>query len=570
MSGQRVHFEIFIRKIPGGAWILHNALDDRAAALESAKALMDERAAVAVRVSKETFHEESGGFDSIVIQALGAAEVAAKSRPKVESQLLCASPQDLYTFHARERIGRLLEAWLAREQVTPFELLHRPDLVERLEASAADLRQALQKVATPEAHARNKTVTEMVRVFEGLVDRASERLAADAKRGAFPKIDVSGFAAAAESFAQHADRGYLLGGGVANALAKSESWSAKVTLLLDLADAAPASGPARNAALHVLMQPLAEILEARPGIDEVLGTMSDLGARLAAMTRLAAHQMVERLIKIEPSVAKIMPELPPLAARLATWLSTEAFQDVRAALGRRVLRELMGPRRLKPGDAGAEIHVLRALGMALTAAAGKLLPQDDVQAAFTSRSRTLITGDFVEAYLAQVLTPCEEVEALIWLAENIIGAANKREAAGWLRTVVESIRFEKDLRGGMDSPAQQLARLAKLQRGVSSCGLAPEDSGPITIKLGLFGGEIEARAKIVSGVARANAPAVHRLLLLLKLAVGDSAPLGPAANRARQEAMRLVKLQETRAALSAAPEQMQSVRDLIQRSSLAA
>ena len=569
MSGHRVHFEIFIRKIPGGAWILHNALDDRATALETAKALMDDRAAVAVRVSKETFHEDSGAFDSIVIQALGAAEVAAKSRPKVESELLCASPQDLYTIHARERIGRLLETWLAREQVTPFELLHRADLVDRLEASPVDLRQALQKVATPEAHARDKSIAAMVRIFEALVDRASERLAADAKRGAFPKVDIKTFPTVVEALVQHPERGYLLGGGVAAALATSKSWSDKVTCLLDLADTVPAPGPVRNAALHVLMQPLAEILEARPGIDDVLGVMPDLGARLAAMTRLAACQMVDRLIKVEPSVARVMPELPPLAARLAIWLSNEAFQDVRAALGRRVLRDLMGPRRLKPGDAGAEIHVLRALGMSLTAAAGKLLPHDDVQAAFTSRSKTLITGDFVEAYLAEALTSCEEVEALIWLAENVIGAANKREAAGWMRSVVESLRFEKDLRGD-ESPPQLLARLAKLQRGVGGCGLAPEDASPIQIKLGLFGDEIEARAKIVSGVARANAPAVHRLLLLLKLAVGDAAPLGPAANRARLEAMRLIKLQETRAALAAAPEQMQSVRDLIQRSSLAA
>ena len=343
-----------------------------------------------------------------------------------------------------------------------------------------------------------------------------------------------------------------------------------MTHLLDLADAAPTSGPARNAALHILMQPLAEILETQPGIDDVLGPTPDLGARLAGMTRLAAHKMVELLIKTEPSVAKGMPELSPLAQRLAEWLPHEAFQDVRAALGRRILRELMGPRRLKPGDAGAEIQVLRALGMSLTAAAGKLLPHDDVAAAFTSRSRTLVTGDFVEAYLAQALSPIQVVEALIWLSENVVGAANKREAAGWLRSVVESIRFERALRDGDESPAQQLACLARLQRTVGGCGLAEADYEPLQAKLGQFGDVIEARAKIVSGVARANAPAVHRLMLLLKLALGESAPLGPAAMRARHEAMRLAKQHDTRTELAAAPDQMQNVRDLIQRAALAA
>ncbi|MCH1927807.1 hypothetical protein L6232_23725, partial [Shewanella sp. C31] len=91
------------------------------------------------------------------------------------------------------------------------------------------------------------------------------------------------------------------------------------------------------------------------------------------------------------------------------------------------------PRRLKPGDAEAEIDVLRALAMSLTAASGKLLPLEDVQAAFSARSKMLVTGDFVEAYLGLGKTSFEEVEALVWLTENIIGAANKRQAGRWLK-----------------------------------------------------------------------------------------------------------------------------------------
>ncbi len=82
-----------------------------------------------------------------------------------------------------------------------------------------------------------------------------------------------------------------------------------------------------------------------------------------------------------------------------SWLAGEDFQDTRAAIGRRILRELTGPRRLCPGEAAREIDVLRALAMSLTAAAGKLLPLEEVQSAFIARSKMLVTGDFVEAYL---------------------------------------------------------------------------------------------------------------------------------------------------------------------------
>jgi hypothetical protein len=570
MGGSKVHFEVFIRKAPGGPWTLDLATENRAAALQTAQELMSAGRVAAVRVSKEVFDEESREFQSVVILKLGAAETAAKAKPQTDPQPLCVTPQDLYTIHARERIGRLLEGWLERNNATPFELLHRPDLVEALEASGTDLQHAVQKLAIPEAHARSMSVHELMRVFHALIERAVDRLLKDHRKGTLPNLDKEKFAAAAERLAQDPERGYLLGAGVAASIAPAKSWSDKVDRLLDLADAAPEKGIGRGLALSTIQQPLAEILEAKPGITDILGKGRDLGANLAAMTRLAAYDSVDRLIKIENSVAKVMPELSPQATRLAQWLMGDNFQDTRAAIGRRILRELVGPRRLCPGEAAREIDVLRALAMSLTAAAGKLLPLEEVQSAFIARSKMLVTGDFVEAYLGSGMSSYEEVEALIWLTENVIGAANKRQAGGWLKAVIASLRFEKEMIGGNENPGARLIQLAALHKAVGRCGLVEGDFHPIQEKLGDIGGQVEAQSRLSQTVARANAPLIHRLTLLLKLAAGESAPMGPAANRARAEALKLFKMDETRAELANAPDQMRQVRDLIQAAGLAA
>jgi hypothetical protein len=571
MDGLRVHFEVFVRKIPGAPWTIDLATPDRAQALTHARELMAQGRVAAARVSKETFDGESREFDSVFILKLGAAEVAAKSRPQAEAnQPLCITPQDLYTTHARERIGRLLEDWLSRNQATPFELLHRPDLVEKLDASGVDLQHAIQKIAIPEAHARSMSVHELIRTFHTLIERAVERLMKDARKGALPNLDKEGFAAAAKRLSGEPERSYLLGAGVAASIAPARDWAEKVNRLLDLADAAPAEGPGRGLALSTLQQPLAEILETKPGMTDVLGKGEDLGANLAAMTRLAAFQSVERLMQVEPSVGKVMPELSPLAVRLASWLSGEAFLDTRAAIGRRILRELTGPRRLCPGDAAREIDVLRALAMSLTAAAGKLLPLEEVQAAFTVRSRMLVTGDFVESYLAAEPTALGQAEGLVWLAENVIGAANKRQAGVWLKAVVTAPRFEREMSINEDKPGARLIQLAGLHRAIGRCGLEEIDSKPLQDKLGEMGGVIEARARLSANVAQANAPLLQRLTLLLKLAAGEHAPIGPASVRARNEALKLFKLDETRIALASQPDQMREMRELIQQAGLAA
>jgi hypothetical protein len=570
MAAADVHFEVSSRRKAGDSWALEMASEDRALAIANAEELMAEGRVVAVRVTKETLDPETREFRTVTILSLGAAETARKPKTREAVEPLCVTPQDLYTIHARERIGQLLDGWLQRNGATPFELLHRPDLVERLEASGTDLQHAVQKLAIPEAQARGATVHELIRTFHALIQRGIERLLRDAKRGVLVDLSREGFAAAADRLARDPDRVYLLGAGVAGAIAEARDWTGKVDRLLDLADAAPASGPGRALAFATLEQPLAEILGAKPGLEDLLGKGMDLGGNLAAMTRLAASDAVDMLLKVEPSVAKVMPELSPQAARLARWMAGEDFVELRTAFAKRILRELNGPRRLRPGDAAGEIDILRALAMSLTAAAGKLLALEDIQSAFSARSKMLLTGDFVDAYLGQGKTAKAETEALIWLTENVIGSANKRQAGRWLKAVIVSLRFEKEFVRSEETAAARLVALAALQRAAGRCGLVEEDYEPVRTRLGEIGGTIEAEARLTASLAKANAPAISRLTLLLKLACGESAPLGPAADRARAEALRLVRHEDTRAEFTRAPEQMNAVRELIQQAGLAA
>ena len=567
MPGGAVHFEIFVRRQPDSAWALKAATEDRLTALDTANELVKKGQVAAARVRRETLHPETGEYLSLTILNIGVPERAKKVRAPEPTEPLCISPQDLYTCHARERIGRLFETWLARQEATPFELLHRPDLVEQLEASGVEIQHAIQMIAVPEAHSRGTSIAAMTATFKSLGARAIERLMSDARKG-LPTVSPATFAAVANQLVKDPDGAYRLGCAVAASLAPAESWSEKVGLLLDLADGAPEEGSARKLALSVLADPLEEIVGNQQGLDNVVGGSLDLGGRLAAMSRLAAADVVDQLVMANPSVAKVMPQLSARAQRLAKWLNGEAFVSVRAAIGQRILRDLSGQRRLRPSDPVSEIDVIRGLAMALTAASGKLLPLDQVQAAFSARSKMLVTRDFVEVYIGENASVQEEAHALIWLTENIIGGGNKREAGRWLSSLIFSLRFERESRETL-RPAPRLAELAKLQRAVARCGLIEESYKPIQAKLGEIGGLVEADSKFIVRTLNATAPALSRLTALLRLACGESGPLGPVADRARAEAMKFARLDETRAELSVAPDQVDTIRDLLRHAALA-
>ena len=120
-----------------------------------------------------------------------------------------------------------MEGVLRRRKITPWELLHRPDIAETLEASGVEVQGAVQRVAVPEAQARGESTHEMVRVFQRLADATLERLIRDGRRRAFPEVEPANFAVACGRMCDEPDRVYLLSGGVAAYLAQAPGWRAK-------------------------------------------------------------------------------------------------------------------------------------------------------------------------------------------------------------------------------------------------------------------------------------------------------------------------------------------------------
>ena len=243
---------------------------------------------------------------------------------------------------------------------------------------------------------------------------------------------------------------------------------------------------------------------------------------------------------------------------------------VRMTVIKRVIQELSGPRRLRPDDAQGEINILRALAMSLSAASGRLVSLEDVEAAVTERSRSLVTADFVNSFLQSSSTALAEAAALVRLADNVTGANNKREAASWIASIVGALKFERELRSAPESPLSKLQTLADLQRSLRKAGLTESDALTSISKIGEIGGLVEADMKLIQAVSRSPAPPAQRLVILLRMAAGDTAPLGPCADRAKAEVLRQLRTPEVRSALAASPQQFDQVRGLMTAMGLAA
>ncbi len=114
-----------------------------------------------------------------------------------------------------------------------------------------------------------------------------------------------------------------------------------------------------------------------------------------------------------------------------------------------------------------------------------------------------------------------------------------------------------------EPPGARLARLAKLHQKVSRASVDTAGADAVLLKIGELGGRIEGEAKLTQLLAKASAPLGQRLGALLNMATGETAPPGPAAERAKAEVLKLVRLPEARAELANTPAAIEQLKMLM-------
>jgi len=569
MAGQ-VHYEIFTRKTPQSGWVLQNAVEDRDQALAQAEEFLTTSRAAAIKVTKEVFSGETGEFRSFVVVTKGAPE--NKSRPKTiaSAEPVCASPQDLYGRHARETISRVLDDWLHRQGVTAFELLHSPELCERLDNASNDLNHAIQKIAVPESQETGASIHEIMRRWTQLADKAIARVIADGRKKTFPEIDLGGdIAAQIARLSGHTERAYILGGALVRHTSVDRRSARKLIPLTRLARAVSAH-PELKWAMDVIEAPLIELFARKGGLGDILSAEIDPGDGLAFLTRIINAAATDRLSEADPSIGRALPLPPAHLEDFAQLIRQGHFRDLRLQAFRNVMSELRGVKRLKPSDPVGEIDLLRAMALVLTAGSQQQNEHEDISDAFIERSKMLVSSAFVESLTAGAAHCLEEIERILWLCENVVGPANKKQAARWLMSSLTAHRFECDLRDPKRPAGARLQLLVQLQRRVSKASLSETDQLNAVGRLGQIGAQIAQDVHLIPHILKGAKTPLQRVITLLGFATGQAGPQGPLSELAKAEVMKQLRSPEVRTSLMGDPVAVRQIKPLLVQAGLAA
>lgn len=516
----QVHYEVFRRVGAKGGWTLHEVCSSRDVAIRMAQQLMAEEKATGVKVVKETYNDETGDYLTLKILEEGhnavKIEVAQEDAPHA---LPCFKPDDLYSYHARATMTRLLGDHLARNKITITELIHRADLLEKLEATGTLLQHAIQKIAVAQAASTTTPVQQIIKSLNELTTQAFNRVYRDQRKGLFPNPRSDQFAELATQLYGKGDAAYIFNAALARHLKDAQGWDEKALMLITLMDGAPKEEGPRKLVLASVDAILAEMLNGSAALHELMGKSENLAGAL--------NKLVALFLGKAPDDAK-----EGLAA-LTHNFAADSLPEARTAVANRIVAEFKSNKRLCPDSIVDELKALRSIANRIVMGVGKYLSHEDLVAAFTLRSRRLVTQEALGNYIIDA-TPDEKIERLLFVEDNIIGTENKRQLSSYIMPILTSAQFDSQFQNPAIPLVSRLQKLAQLQSRVRRSGFIDVTRDEICAKMDALAVGVEARGRLLESVAARPTNHVEKAQTLLKLLTGGVLTEGALSARARE------------------------------------
>jgi hypothetical protein len=518
--GREIHYEIFKRVGAKGGWTMHDVRNDREGAIAMAQELMTAEKATGVKVVKETYNDDTGDFLTLKIFEDGHNQMkVAPAQEDAPHAIPCFKPEDLYSYHARQTMSRLLTDFLSRGKVTITELIHRADLLEKLEATGTVYQHAIQKVAVAQAANTTTPVQQIVKSLNELTTQAFNRVYRDQRKGLFPDPAPEQFAELAAKLAGQSEASYIFNGALARHLKDATGWDHKVLMLITIMEKPPTEDAPRKLVLSSIDAILAEILGGSAALQDLMGPAENLGQAL--------NQMVNLFLGKVPEGSK-----DGLAA-LTHHFAADDLPEARTAVANRIVAEFKSNKRLCPEFMVEELKTLRSMANRIVMGVGKYLSHEDLIAAFTLRSKRLVANEAMGQHIAEA--PIEEkIERILFVEDNIIGAENKRQLSTYIIPILNSAALESHFQNPKTPLVQRLQRLAQLQARVRRSGFIDVTRTEIADKMDSLAVQMEARGKLFESIEARSTNPVEKAQTLLKLATGGLLTEGQLSNKARE------------------------------------
>lgn len=504
---QKTHYEILAQEREGAGWTLCDAKSDRNGAVKLAETIIAEDGVVGIKIVKQVYDEDNGDYHSRTIFEDGRNKTnIAPAQEDVPNTIPCFRSDDLYSVHARKTIYRLLGGFLVQNKITVIELLHRADMLDKLENTGTLLQHAIQKVAVAQASSGKTPVQNIIKSLNNLTAEAYARVFRDAHDNVFPDIQAEKFGALATKLAGRTDGAYVLNGTIARHLRDTGSWNEKIVRLIRLMEMAPPNGAGGRLLLSATSGIVAEILHSAAALQDLIGPRENLGEALIALVNLFLGR--------EPAEKNRERQGIILLTR---GFAADELPKARLTVAARLIAEIKCNKRLCPDSIDGELHMLRKIAELAAQGVGKYLSRENLTAAIDLRSQRFVAYENLNEHLSEFVLPGEKLDRLFYVEKFILGVRNKQRLAAFSKHLIGTTEFQGYFRSQRISAMKRLRRLASLNQSALGCGFKKKQRLEIADSLDAIANDIACNAKLFVTLEAMPASHAEKVLTLLKL-----------------------------------------------------
>lgn len=413
----------------------------------------------------------------------------------------CTNIEDFASVAAREMMGRYLGSFLDPLVITPAELVHSSKYLKRLSDSGRVLMNAVDKVATLQAKAKNVSAAPRVKELHVLVSTGVRKAWDEDKEKPVPSVNATTFLKHVEAVrAAGAERDHQIGRLLTEVLFQQKTWRDKATTLMGLLT------QTKGSPLFTFMEPwLAETLRSDQALDQLLGFADRLEDRCADLADLWRGAL-----QVRETAAPIMAEINAL---IAEGVAPNCRNSVEYGL----LRTLAAKEPLRSAEPELEIQAIFDMFRKLWNG-GDICGGAKTVGNLERRQNRWITTEGVTDLLRERKVVADRLAYLMALSTLAIGPSNRST----LKTFIDHYFGDQDFVprtiGGSEPPVPKMQTLTTIYKALKSSWLPENEKYPAMAKVEQAQIELLKRARLFEQIEKKSGGTAQKVLTLVDLA----------------------------------------------------